>query len=171
MPEAGDIYFCDRVKDDATSRHHRVVLYADVDQVLYVTATSRVHKFMYAISTLGKPLESLGQHPASAVFLAIQDIKGSDKKQFFNKPTLLDCYNSFNEISKPNFDSREVQGLLKKRGQLPNKYLAKIIPCACGGGWSDDEIGAVLDKQNGIGRHVGDFYSQWGRGWVGVVAR
>ena len=166
MPKAGDIYFCQKIQGDLTSDHCWVLLYVSVNEVLYVTATSQVDRFVYKI-----PVARIGQHihipeparhahPSSAVFLAVRDVVDGNGRQCFNKPTLLGCHNPPNRILRSTFDSREAQGLLKKRSRLPNKYLAKIAPCARGN-WSNKEIAMVLDKKYGIGEQVGDFYGQW----------
>ena len=162
MPRAGTIYFCRKIEGDPTSGHFWVILYVDTNRVLYVTATSQVDRFMYKVPIVGDALEPARYaHPASAVFLAICDIVDGRKQQIFDRPTLLNCYNPLNEIPMSDFDDGEEEGLLKERGQLPNKYLAKIVPCARGGRWSNKQITMVLDKQYGIGEQVDDFYGQW----------
>ena len=154
MPNAGDIYRCEKVPGDPSSGHWWVLVYVGVDEVLYITTTSKVGLFTYE-----RGLRESERQPFSVVFIDMNEVVDKGGSPIFKKPTILKCYHPPTDILFSDFDRRVEGSQLKKEGKLPDHYLAQIVPSAiCSGTWSSDTTKQVLHTAHGIGGRVDAFY-------------
>ena len=157
MPDVGDIYRCKKIKGDPTSGHWWILVYVDIGEVRYMTATSQVGPFLYKHVKDGT-LDPERQ-PDSAVFIGKKKGVDKDGSSIFTKPTILNCYYSPKSIFRRVFDRRVDRSELGKVGCLPDRHLAQIIPSACcSGTWLHSDIEQVLHTTRGIGGRVDAFY-------------